>query len=285
MATPPTPIIHNDNNNGDTPENHDIRITPLIDNTNDDHGCIMTLFENVLSNDQARQLLAQLQKDLPWNVETDAFGPQGRATCYFADHECVFSYVGLRLAPVASSHALWPPELDQLRQRVQRVIHSTDDSSSTSSVSLTACLANLFADSHDHIPFHYDEVRAHGPSKTVATLSLGGPRLFCWRPRRRNDVSTNDDDPTIINNPTINNLWLPSGSILLMQGPTQDYYEHALPAAIDTAHISNTQEDDSPSSMHTTTTRISLTFRSIVPGYEDGRAIATDQCTTSSNTS
>ena len=48
MATPPTSIIHNDNNNGDTPENHDIRITPLIDSTNDDHGCIMTLFENVL---------------------------------------------------------------------------------------------------------------------------------------------------------------------------------------------------------------------------------------------
>ena len=234
----------------------------------------------MFSEDQAKHLLTQLHKDLPWNVETDAFGPQGRATCYFADHDCVFSYVGLRLTPVASSHALWPPALDQLRKRVQRVIHTTDDnsiSSKSSSVSLTACLANLFADDHDHIPFHYDEVRAHGPSKTVATLSLGGPRLFCWRPRRRHDVT--NDDPTIINdNPTINNLWLPSGSILLMQGPTQDYYEHALPAAIDTT------QDDSPT-MNATTTRISLTFRSIVPGYEDGRAIATDQCTTSSNTS
>ena len=239
----------------------------------------------MFSEDQAKHLLTQLHKDLPWNVETDAFGPQGRATCYFADHECVFSYVGLRLAPVASSHALWPPALDQLRKRVQRVIHTTDDnsiSSKSSSVSLTACLANLFADDHDHIPFHYDEVRAHGPSKTVATLSLGGPRLFCWRPRRRHDVT--NDDTTIINNDNstiINNLWLPSGSILLMQGPTQEYYEHALPAA--TSHISNTQEDDSPSSMNTTTTRISLTFRSIVPGYEDGRAIATDHCTTSTS--
>ena len=46
----------------------------------------------------------------------------------------------------------------------------------------------------------------------------------------------------------------PSGSLLLMIGNVQEHYEHCLPLMDD-------KEDVNPQ-------RISLTFRSIVPGYE-----------------
>ena len=49
-------------------------------------------------------------------------------------------------------------------------------------------------------------------------------------------------------------LALPSGSALVMAGDAQDHWEHSLP--LDAAAAPR---------------RVSLTFRSIVPGYEDGR--------------
>ena len=47
---------------------------------------------------------------VPWRVETDDFGVQGRESYYAADPGCVFSYVGLRLSPNP-----WTEGLDAVR--------------------------------------------------------------------------------------------------------------------------------------------------------------------------
>ena len=59
-----------------------------------------------------------------------------------------------------------------------------------------------------------------------------------------------DPDP-----PVLHDIALPSGSALLMAGDAQARYEHALPLDVGAAPA-----------------RISLTYRSIVPGYEEERA-------------
>jgi len=59
------------------------------------------------------------------------------------------------------------------------------------------------------------------------------------------------------------NMLLPSGSVLLMQGATQEEYEHCVPL----------EEGSAP-------LRISLTFRSIMPGWEAEQHKATDTCCT-----
>jgi len=59
---------------------------------------------------------------------------------------------------------------------------------------------------------------------------------------------------------------LETGSVLLMAGRAQEVFEHELPLRPDDPH------------------RISLTFRSIVPGYEADRN-AYDPCTTSNEES
>lgn len=51
-----------------------------------------------------------------WRVEVDAFGLQQRATAYFADDGCTFSYVGLTLRPKP-----WPDALAAARERVSLV--------------------------------------------------------------------------------------------------------------------------------------------------------------------
>ena len=89
-------------------------------------------------------------------------------------------------------------------------------------------------------------MRAHGAENLIATLSLGGPRRFRLRPRDGSGQVTEVE--------------MTPGSVVMMAGATQDHYEHELPL----------RDGDPP--------RISLTFRSIVPGFEDALATANDLC-------
>ncbi|EKX54295.1 hypothetical protein GUITHDRAFT_149970 [Guillardia theta CCMP2712] len=103
---------------------------------------------------------------------------------------------------------------------------------------LTACLLNNYEQGAGRIVWHHDEVRAHGSCPLVVsiTLSPDGNRLFEFRHvASKRQVS----------------LPVLHGSAVVMAGRTQLHWQHRLPCT---------------PSPH----RISLTFRSIVPGYEEG---------------
>jgi alkylated DNA repair dioxygenase AlkB len=212
--------------------------------------CTVSLHENALDPAESMPLLTKLFTDLPWNVETDQFGLQSRPTCYYGDPDCVFTYVGLRLEPKP-----WHPIVLALKNQVAKACHLDP-------CLLTACLINLYPSGEGYIPWHYDEIRAHGDSKIVASLSLGGPRPFQLRSRK--DATTT----------LVANISLESGSVLLMKGDVQEHYEHQLPLMQD----NNNKDTKAPTLSNPP--RISLTFRSIVPGFERGREIATDACFT-----
>lgn len=165
-----------------------------------------------------------------WKTETDAFGLQQRATAYFGDDGAVFSYVGLTLKPKA-----WPDALAAARERADLVAaaHGTR---------MTACLTNHYGEGASSIPFHSDEVRAHGESKLVLSVSLGGQRRMLLRHKGAGAAPS----PVLA-------LSLPAGSAVAMAGEAQQHWEHALPI-----------DSHAPR-------RVSLTFRSIVPGFEVGR--------------
>lgn len=166
-----------------------------------------------------------------FQTQVDAFGPQQRQSAYWGDDRCEFSYVGLRLRP-----SRWPELLPLVEARRRASIvakaHGT---------AFTACLANHYPRHDGLIPWHHDEVRAHGEAKLVLALSLGGTRRMLLR---RRDAGV----PPLA-------LTLPAGSAVVMGGTAQQFWEHSLPLDLDSAER-----------------RISLTFRSIVPGFEEGRS-------------
>eukprot|EP00629_Pelagomonadales_sp_RCC1024_P009382 CAMPEP_0119276252 /NCGR_PEP_ID=MMETSP1329-20130426/15108_1 /TAXON_ID=114041 /ORGANISM="Genus nov. species nov., Strain RCC1024" /LENGTH=208 /DNA_ID=CAMNT_0007276679 /DNA_START=213 /DNA_END=835 /DNA_ORIENTATION=- len=192
----------------------------------DDGDSRITYTEGVLG-DAARKALYETLAAAPWRVETDEWGKQGRPTFYMGDERAVFAFCGLRLEPDP-----WPPAVLKAREAVA-------EACGVDPALLTGCLANCYPAGEGSIPWHHDEVRAHGDLKIVASLSLGGPRLFRLRRKGRPEV--------------LEELDLAPGSLLLMRGRCQEQYEHELPLV-----------GDAPP-------RISLTFRSIVPGFE-GRA-------------
>ena len=153
--------------------------TPIVDSD----GCFVALYENVLSSDadaaaSASMMLHHLHTYIPWKVETDDFGQQSRPTYYVGDENCVFTYVGLRLEPNP-----WTDVLRQAREAVETACHLPPST-------VTACLLNLYPPGEGFIPWHYDEVRAHGGMETmIAALSLGGPRRFQLRTRNQQPVA------------------------------------------------------------------------------------------------
>lgn len=231
---------------------------------------------------------------LPWTTEVDTHGRQGRETHYVGDEGCIFEYVGLRLHP-----SPWVPVLEEVRREVDALVipllagklrvrrgdgsgGPDCDSSATSLAAagerswdyasphecgVTACLANLYRKTDGYIPWHSDEVSAHGRAKVVGSVSLGGPRWLQLKPRGETSMPppTGSGLPAEAGRPqseafapgsaNVRSVLLEPGSLLLMAGDVQDMYLHRIPLLAD-AEFSGGLE---------TAPRISLTMRSIAP--------------------
>ncbi len=153
---------------------------------------------------EAVALLAQLSAEVAWEQRTiRIFGqpmPQPRLTAWHGDPNARYTYSGLAWEPRP-----WSPTLLDLRQRVEAATHTRFNS----------VLLNLYRNGRDSMGWHSDDEPELGPAPAIASLSLGATRRF--RLRSRNGLV-----PPL-------GLDLPPGSLLLMRGPTQQHWQHALP--------------------------------------------------------
>ena len=92
-------------------------------------------------------------------------------------------------------------------------------------------LVNYYRDGRDSNGWHSDDEPELGSNPVIASLSLGGSRDFLLRHKRISQLK--------------HKITLQSGSLLLMRGTTQDFWQHQIPKR---AHA---QE------------RINLTFRTV----------------------
>ena len=99
---------------------------------------------------------------------------------------------------------------------------------------LNSVLLNLYRDGQDSMSWHSDDEPELGPAPVIASLSLGATRHF--RLRRRGQTRT-----------TLS-LDLEGGSLLLMEAPLQQHWQHCIP---------KTRRQTGP--------RINLTWRQILP--------------------
>ncbi|MEH6471459.1 MAG: alpha-ketoglutarate-dependent dioxygenase AlkB [Halopseudomonas sp.] len=157
-----------------------------------------------LSSTEADRYLTELQHSLQWRQDQiRLFGRHvalPRLQAWYGDPDLNYRYSGLSLTTLP-----WPPALLALRQRIQQ---SCDHR-------FNAVLANLYRNGHDSMGWHADDEVELGPNPCIASLSLGQPRTF--RLRRR-------DDPT-----QHHSIELAHGSLLIMAGTTQQFWQHALP--------------------------------------------------------
>ena len=168
-------------------------------------------------------LLDELIDTSPWRQDRiTVYGKpylQPRLSAWFGDLS--YRYSGLTLDPQP-----WTPTLLELKDRVEAL---TDHD-------YNSVLLNYYRDQHDSMGMHCDDERELGRQPVIASLSLGERREFLLKHRTRKDLKTY-------------RLPLPSGSLLLMRGETQQHWRHG---------IGKCKQDCGP--------RINLTFRKILPG-------------------
>jgi alkylated DNA repair dioxygenase AlkB len=111
-----------------------------------------------------------------------------------------YSYSGIRLEPVP-----WTPILLDLKARVEALCEHEFNS----------VLLNYYRDQNDSMGMHSDDERELGPQPAIASLSLGDERTFLLKHKTRKDLKTVK-------------LALPTGSLLLMRGDTQQNWRHGI---------------------------------------------------------
>lgn len=108
-----------------------------------------------------------------------------------------------------------PACLDHLRLAVEKVTKER----------YNFCLVNYYQNGDDSISFHSDDERFLGRDPCIASLSLGGTRDFHLKPKPAESKGPQDGDK---NAETIK-LTLENGDMIVMRGPTQANWLHAIP--------------------------------------------------------
>ncbi|RZZ89449.1 alpha-ketoglutarate-dependent dioxygenase AlkB [Pseudoxanthomonas winnipegensis] len=176
-----------------------------------------------LSAHAAHVLCETLSVQTPWSIHRiRLFGrwvDSPRLSCWIGDPQAVYRYSGQTFAP----HP-WTQGLAALRDRLREEL----------GVPFNSVLANLYRDGRDAMGWHSDDEPELGAEPVIASLSLGAARRFVLR--RRDDHAVKQT------------LVLAPGSLLVMRGPCQREWQHALP---------RTAKPVGP--------RLNLTFRHIQP--------------------
>lgn len=163
------------------------------------------LISGWLSPVEAVRAMSALSSEIDWKQERirlmgrDVLQP--RLTAWYGDPDAVYTYSGLTNAPRP-----WLPMLLEWRARLEREIGRP----------FNAVLANLYRDEHDSMGWHSDNERELGPDPVVASVSLGTPRRFVLKHKRKKDVAKLVFD-------------LGEGTLLVMRRSTQHAWKHAVP--------------------------------------------------------
>ncbi len=172
--------------------------------------------------DEADTCLKELREKICWKQEPiKIFGReimQPRLTAFYGDADKNYSYSGISMQPNN-----WNETLLLIKKKIENV----------AGVQFNAALLNQYRTGQDSMGWHRDNEKELGPNPVIGSVSFGASRKFQLR-----NYSNKKLKQTII---------LSHGSLLLMKGSTQHFWEHQVPkTAIDTG------------------VRINITFRVIV---------------------
>lgn len=163
-----------------------------------------------------------LQEDLAWQQEPIwMFGKQilqPRLTALYGDPKVRYGYSGIAMEALPFTEVLV-----KIKIRLQEFTNQE----------FTHVLCNFYRDGQDSMGWHRDNEPVLGRNPTIASLTFGATRSFQLRPYGKKEPKVS--------------LELSHGSLLIMGGESQHFWEHQLP---------KTKKVLAP--------RINLTFRKLI---------------------
>ncbi len=182
----------------------------------------LVFIENFFSKEESDRLYKKLLEEINW-METKiiVYGKEHdtpRLTAWYGDTGTDYTYSGLKMNPFP-----WTKDLLFIKERTNN----------EAGVIFNSVLLNLYRSGKDSVGWHRDNEKEFGLNPVIASVSFGETRPFHLKHKFKKDI-----EKVIIP--------LTHGSLLIMKGTTQHYWEHQIP---------KTAKEIGP--------RINLTFRII----------------------
>lgn len=147
--------------------------------------------------------LQKFISDILWKQESmNMYGKQlnfPRLTAWYGENNKPYSFSGITLQPNP-----WTPELLEIKKLIEPKCN----------VNFNSVLLNRYRDGNDSISWHTDAEKELGRNPVIASVNFGAEREFQMRhnnTKERVDIS------------------LKHGSLLIMQGALQHYWQHQVP--------------------------------------------------------
>lgn len=194
----------------------------------------LKLFPHIFDKKEADWIFDDLVKLLPWRQQTNKKEGreeflEPRLTAWFGDFSYKYSGVVQDVTP-------WSPIVTMLKDRVEEL----------TAMKFNSCLANYYRNDKDSIGWHSDDEPVLGKQPVIASLSFGDVRVF--ELRKKPEPPDDRDDYRCCQ---LIKMPLPHGSLLIMEGATQEDWQHRV-----------------PKEYHDRQSRINLTFRTIFPDLD-----------------
>lgn len=152
---------------------------------------------------EADYFLSNLLNCIEWKQESmNMYGKQvlfPRLTAWYGDIDKPYSFSGIKLNP-----HLWTDDLLEIKKRI----------SAHTDVSFNSVLLNRYRSGNDSISWHTDAEPELGKNPVIASVNFGATRKFQLR-----HVITKEKLE----------IELMHGSLLIMQGELQHYWQHQVP--------------------------------------------------------
>ncbi|RFS23304.1 alpha-ketoglutarate-dependent dioxygenase AlkB [Chitinophaga silvatica] len=183
----------------------------------------MDYYPKFFSEQESNALMQALRASLDWKQESmklygkDILFP--RLMAWYGDAGSNYSFSGRNYTPVP-----WTTELLEIRNRLTPLCGKTFNS----------VLANLYRNGNDAMGWHADDEPELGPHPIIASVNFGATRKFRLRYKNNHQLTYE--------------LPLSHGSLLVMKGTLQEFWEHQI-----------------PKTKKVLSERINLTFRHITP--------------------
>lgn len=179
-------------------------------------------YKNIFNNNESDEILDSLINTIEWEQNyIKLYGkimPIPRLTAWYGDPGRSYTYSGIEMPP-----NIWTNTLLKIKNKIEILSNTTFNS----------VLLNYYRNGSDSVAWHSDNEKELGINPIIGSVSFGTERIFKFR-------QIDDRKKT-------KNVILEHGSLLLMKGDTQQYWEHEIAKTKKKINV-----------------RVNLTFRSII---------------------
>ncbi|MBG0782039.1 MAG: alpha-ketoglutarate-dependent dioxygenase AlkB [Bacteroidales bacterium] len=160
-------------------------------------------YPNFFSKTESDLLLKGLRSHIVWKQESmNMYGKKidfPRLTAWYGNNDKQYSFSGITLNPLP-----WTREILKIKNKIEPIAKTEFNS----------VLLNLYRDGNDSISWHTDAEKELGLNPVIASVNFGATRRFQLR-----HIKTKEKLE----------IELTNGSLLIMQGELQHFWQHQVP--------------------------------------------------------